>query len=544
MPYNVTIDDLSPLITYKGQWDDSYKSGDPYTNRYLGESFHATQSDGSQASFTFNGTAVYIFGAKRGNHGHYLVTVDNNQAQRFDGYAPTQSDGTDGVYQVPLFAQTGLSDGMHTVVLTNDIGTDTTRPYVDIDFITWTSNDVAGTSNITLDDGAFTYTTPGAAWTTSSSYMVDYYNKTEHITNVAGAAASLTFEGSGIYLYGGTLNDHGTFNVQIDDHSPVGLNGSTKDYHPRVLLYYADGLGAGKHKLQVTNTQGGGFLDIDYVDVVQSKSSEASQANPGGKAKTPIIAGVTCGVIIVAAWAIAAVWYFMKRRKNRSQGADIITAEAKPYEVPPAGYGPASGGPGWDGHSLRAQEPWANDPAFIGGASFSPTNTNTNTGTGIATNGHMPNQALSNGGTGSGSYPMSMYPPSSVSGSGPGSSTGAPSSYGAPTSTYGAPTMTTRPSMQHQPLSSLTQASESDAHVNEMAQPPNIKGRAPVVQQTGPRGELTEEQLRQSRMMVPERPQDWGPVEDPSETEFAGTLPPDYNQATEPFKPRQPHAQV
>ena len=51
MPYNVTIDDLSPLITYKGQWDDSYKSGDPYTNLYLGSSFHATQSDGSQVSW-------------------------------------------------------------------------------------------------------------------------------------------------------------------------------------------------------------------------------------------------------------------------------------------------------------------------------------------------------------------------------------------------------------------------------------------------------------------------------------------------------------
>lgn len=56
-----------------------------------------------QASFSFNGTAVYIFGAKRGNHGHYIVTIDNGEAQRYDGYAPQQTDGTDGVYQVVRF---------------------------------------------------------------------------------------------------------------------------------------------------------------------------------------------------------------------------------------------------------------------------------------------------------------------------------------------------------------------------------------------------------------------------------------------------------
>jgi hypothetical protein len=113
-----------------------------------------------QASFSFNGTAVWIFGAKRGNHGHYIVTIDNGQAERFDGYAPTQSDGTDGVYQVvcflvsvqglvahrppqPLFSKTDLKDGFHTVVLSNDGGADSGKPYVDIDFITWTSNDEA-----------------------------------------------------------------------------------------------------------------------------------------------------------------------------------------------------------------------------------------------------------------------------------------------------------------------------------------------------------------------------------------------------------------
>ena len=498
MPYNVTIDDISPLITWKGQWTDAYNTAaDPNTGRYLGRTFHSSLTDGSQASITFNGTAIYIFGAKRGNHGHYIVTVDNDQSQRFDGYAP-EANGVDGVYQVPLFAKTDLKDGLHTVVLTNDPGTDTSKPYVDIDFITWTSNDPTPSKNITIDDYHWNYTI-ASQWGTDSKYVVDYLNNTEHLTNTGGATTSVEFQGSAVYLYGGTLDDHGMFSVQVNDHSPVSLNGSSVGYHPRVLLYYADGLGSGTHKLTVINTEGGKYLDVDYIDVVQSSSSEASQDNPGGKAKTPIIAGTICGVVIGAAWLIALVWWLMRRRKRNSEPADLLGAEAKPYDAPPAGYG-ASGGPGWNTQQQQNQ-PWANDPAYT--ASFTQTQTQS-------------------------AYPMSMYPPSSVSGSGGGSSSGAPSSYGGPT----------RPSVNHQPLSTLTQADEPDT-VTEMVPPPNPKARPPQVQATGTRGEMTEEELRVSRMQVPERPQDWGPVSDTSDTEYTGMLPPDYNQATEPFPARR-----
>lgn len=508
MPYNITIDDLSPLITYRGQWTDSYKStSDPFTNRYWGQSFHSSNTDGSQASITFNGTAIYIFGAKRQNHGHYIVTIDNGQAERLDGYAPLQADGTDGVYQYPIFAKSGLLNGLHTVVLTNDGGADTGRPYVDIDFITWTSNDPAPYSNITVDDGGFTYTTPGAAWFTTSQYVGDYHNQTEHATSVGGAQASLTFEGSGFYLYGGTLKDHGTYNVQVDDHTPVGLNGSTQDYHPQQLLYYADGLGYGKHKVTVTNTQNGAFLDIDYIDILQSSSSSASQSNPNGKALTPIIAGTVCGVVIGLAWLIAAVWWFVRRRKKMSGGADLLNPEDKSY-VPPAGYGPAGGGPGWSdatnpASSMGRDQSWANDPAYIGYTHSNPQ---------------------------SGPHSLSTYPPSSVSDSqGPGSSSGAGSATGAPT----------RPSTRHQPLSSITQLSESDSRVHEMVPPPNIKGRPVAVVSTGTRGDMTEDELRENRMRVPERPQDWGPVSDRSGDDYSEMLPPDYRQATEPFRSRR-----
>ncbi|KAG9094065.1 hypothetical protein FRC06_011196 [Ceratobasidium sp. 370] len=346
MPYNVTIDDISPLITYTGQWRDSYNfSGDPFTSRYAGNSFHSSRTTGSQASFRFNGTAVYIFGAKRGNHGQYSVKVDNEQPQEFDGYAPTQPDGTDGVYQVlaqqPLYARSGLTNGLHNITLTNDGETNSAQPFVDIDFITWTSNDEAGLSE-TLDDGQFEYRPP-SAWSTSSQFVNNYYGKTEHITSQRGASASLAFEGSGIYLYGGTLNDHGVYTINLDDHPPVVLNGFTKDFHPKNILYYADGLGPGTHKLTVTNNDPQGrYLDVDHVDII--RPSPESTGNSVGRPSAAGIAGIVFGTIAVTWLIILAMWYTWRRHRLMSESADRLNAECKPYSLPPISYGHLHGG--------------------------------------------------------------------------------------------------------------------------------------------------------------------------------------------------------
>ncbi|KAG8772489.1 hypothetical protein FRC12_003058 [Ceratobasidium sp. 428] len=99
MPYNVTIDDISPLITYQGRWKDSFNltNSDPYTDQYLGGSFHVSITNGAQLSFQFTGIAVYIFGAKRTNHGNYSVQLDGQTPEVFNGLAPV---GLDRVFQV------------------------------------------------------------------------------------------------------------------------------------------------------------------------------------------------------------------------------------------------------------------------------------------------------------------------------------------------------------------------------------------------------------------------------------------------------------
>ncbi|KAG8682331.1 hypothetical protein FRC08_015028, partial [Ceratobasidium sp. 394] len=246
----------------------------------------------------------------------------------------------------PIYARTELENRLHKVVLTNKGESD--QPYVDIDFVTWTSNDTLY-PNTTLDDSQFTYT-PADAWGNTSDYVGDYYNGTQHLTDRGGARASLTFQGNGIYLYGGTLDNHGAFTVELDGHPPVAMNGSTNGYHYRVPLYYADGLGPGTHTLTVTNidTQGK-TLDIDYVDIVQPPTT--STPKPVVKNKVPIIIGVVCGIVAVLVLATATAWYFMRRKKYSSESVDLVDEEHKPYAAgPPAGYGPSSG-PGWNSRS-------------------------------------------------------------------------------------------------------------------------------------------------------------------------------------------------
>lgn len=80
-------------------------------------------------SFSFNGTAVEIFGAKRGNHGDYQITIDNVTST-----SPGRTDPD--VLKTSLFSISNLAQGFHTVTLTNK-PTDNNHNFVNIDFVSF-----------------------------------------------------------------------------------------------------------------------------------------------------------------------------------------------------------------------------------------------------------------------------------------------------------------------------------------------------------------------------------------------------------------------
>ena len=91
---------------------------------YLGTFTTNNVTDGS-VTFNFNGTAVWIYGANRPNHGSYTVQVDS-------ATYPNLNSAGNNLFQQVLFNTSTLSQGTHSLKLTN---TASGSLYVDIDMV-------------------------------------------------------------------------------------------------------------------------------------------------------------------------------------------------------------------------------------------------------------------------------------------------------------------------------------------------------------------------------------------------------------------------
>ncbi|KAG6836998.1 hypothetical protein H0H93_016458 [Arthromyces matolae] len=142
----VSIEENSPLIAYDPSWRTGLSSADGAASSYSESSFMATQTAGGAASFSFNGTGVQIFGAKRGNHGPYLVLVDGTAYPPANGNAPDP-----GLFQQNIFTASGLQQGSHEVTITNQGTT-----FLDIDFLTGLGVGVSLYGPVGPDGAAYT----------------------------------------------------------------------------------------------------------------------------------------------------------------------------------------------------------------------------------------------------------------------------------------------------------------------------------------------------------------------------------------------------
>ncbi|CAE6402434.1 hypothetical protein ACGC1H_000292 [Rhizoctonia solani] len=341
MLQNFTLDDASPLIRYDASWSDGYNStADSQMPRYQGRSFYVTHTNGATANITFRGTDIYLYGAKRNNHGYYSVMVDNEPSVPMSG---RPAAGTDELFQTLLFARQGLTNGDHTLVLTNEIE-DQEKVWLDVDYIVITREvETPVVPSVIATHEEFTYS---SLWSTQSG-MTGYRNSTTHRTNTPGETATLKFHGSELFLYGGVGPDFGTFKVQVDSQEPVVLNATRGFTHPPVTLFTTSGLDDGQHTLTITNLEGGKSLTIDYAEY--TPASGPSRSNAG------LIGGVLGGVLGALVVLALLGWFFIRRRKQARNNAmneplpPITTspqwnnhAQLTPYvenpSQPPVGY--------------------------------------------------------------------------------------------------------------------------------------------------------------------------------------------------------------
>ncbi|KAB5593173.1 hypothetical protein CTheo_3403 [Ceratobasidium theobromae] len=301
------------MIKYQGQWVDAYNStSDPAAPLYNDQTYHTTQLGGATATVRFMGTEVRIFGAKRPDHGFYNVSIDGGTPEQYDGYAPVQPDGKDGLFQVMLFERTGMEDAEHTLVLTNVVNGN--RSVVDIDFIRFTRSTPLQFDSQFFESQRFNFD-PLEDWTMSRT-AAGYRGGTSHWTTSNGAAAALKFDGSEVFLYAGVGPRHGMYKVQVDGLPEATLNGTAPVLHTRTLLYALRGLEPGPHQMVVTNLEGGKIFDIDYAEVVPHPKSSLTKAAIAG-----IVVGavVGLGLLVLAAWIV-----FIRRRRRNKDQTDLI----------------------------------------------------------------------------------------------------------------------------------------------------------------------------------------------------------------------------
>lgn len=88
-------------------------------------------------------------------------------------------------------------------------------------------------------------------------------------TTVSGAKNTLTFEGENVEVYGSTGPLYSQFDLSVDGGTNTTLDCYYDEYRPSVLLWSANSLGNGPHRLEITNrpknTSGPNKLELDHA---------------------------------------------------------------------------------------------------------------------------------------------------------------------------------------------------------------------------------------------------------------------------------------
>lgn len=134
-------DDTDAAITYTGSWEFGAWDG------YYNASCHYTWKEGSFASFTFTGTGIKLIAAKNADHGIAEIFIDGTYKANVDFFNES------GIQQVEVYADSLLSDGIHTIEIK---ATGTKRAvasgsYIDIDAFEVIQNVTTALENRELD---------------------------------------------------------------------------------------------------------------------------------------------------------------------------------------------------------------------------------------------------------------------------------------------------------------------------------------------------------------------------------------------------------
>ncbi|KAL1695173.1 hypothetical protein GGG16DRAFT_122108 [Schizophyllum commune] len=360
----MTIEDTSPIISYSPEWSPGDSSQDDSASQYSSGTFMATNSMGATMSFTFNGSAIAIFGCALASirHDWWCLQVrvgaclqtamrDPESPQiKIDGDFVTEQDGhaDPDQFQQELFSADDLDVGLHTVELTN-----LEQKFVDVDYITWTSSigDNSEGQDILVQtyqdtDEAFAY---DANWSTKVSNAGTFLGGTGHTSSAIGSTAHFTFTGAGVTLYGPVGPSYGSYSVLLDG-IPINSENGTQLAHTSnanelgafsanktrsgatQVLFHASGLANRAHVLDIVAESDEGVA-VDFALTYTPKGGDGLSKGA--------IAGVVIGSVGTMLLVLFALyWMFIRKRGGRlgrrlTFGRDITSNNEKGGHILP-----------------------------------------------------------------------------------------------------------------------------------------------------------------------------------------------------------------
>lgn len=83
-------------------------------------------------------------------------------------------------------------------------------------------------------------------------------------TQEDGGSVALSFNGSSVFVYGDTVDDHGVFGVILDGAAEESFEGKTSNLKIGTLKYYRTGLNESVHSIVLRN-HGTTFFDLNAI---------------------------------------------------------------------------------------------------------------------------------------------------------------------------------------------------------------------------------------------------------------------------------------
>ncbi|ELU37076.1 SKG6 domain-containing protein [Rhizoctonia solani AG-1 IA] len=347
--YNITIDDISALIEYTPAgrpWTDSPTS-DQELHNYWDGTYHSSDRFGARASFRFQGTAVWLYAAKRSRHGPFEILLDGQKVYDGDGYSASP------LYDQVMYNATDLAPTWHNLTCINSDPTNQT--FTEVDYIRWTTvmpETLAESLGTTIP-----YSPNNMSYSSLSAWTEDAVgsNPSMFVFHHSPEVANLIFN-PGLLLPMAQVLTSRSMGMGLSSMEGLGplLAGSGDPNCPMILLALTNSivhkltslknnLTSGSHNLIVTN-RGTRLAITSAKPILWRDPNEPSSDNGSDNHTTNIglIVGVVVGVVVGLS-AIAFILLFVLRRRRRKQRDNDLRVrpsnepaflDATPFELP------------------------------------------------------------------------------------------------------------------------------------------------------------------------------------------------------------------